>query len=174
MRARTVPLLVIAAAALTACGRGEVQTPAKPLVLWSSGTVKARFPIPPEAAWRPVYQRLRSKDEALRDNHSQWACYSSGRFEEVLRFYATAYGFSARAAGITISPAGEVFSKVRREAARLGHEVPRGPASAGDVRSVRIGQRQDLPMVLIESPYLDLTSGQINRGTLISMCWTEP
>lgn len=174
MRARTLSLVVVAAAALVACGRADVQAPGKPVVLWSSGTVKPRFPIPPEAAWRPVYQRLRGKDEERRGGRSEWACYSSGRFEEVLRFYASAYGFSPRAAGVSSSPAAVVFGKVRREAARLGHKVPAGSPPSGEVRSLMIGQRGDLPMVLIESPYLDLTSGSVRRGTLISMCWTQP
>lgn len=167
-------LVALAAVALAACGRGDVEQPAKPVVLWSSGTVEPRFPIPPEAAWRPVYQRLRQKDEARRHSRSRWACYGSGRFDSVLRFYASAYGFSPAAAEVKSSPAVDAFARVRREAAGLGHVVPSGPSPPGTVRSLTIGQRENLPMLLLESPYLDLTSGKIHHGTLISMCWTRP
>ncbi len=169
---RRLLIAAAVAAALTACGRGDLRVPAKPVVLWSSGTVEPRFPTPPEAAWEPAYQRLRQADEALRGGRSQWACYSSGRFESVLRFYAAAYRFSPSPSGVKSSRAKEVFDKVRQEVAELGHEVPGGPSPEGTVQSLVIAQRQDLPMVRLESPYLDITSGRLRRGTLISLCWT--
>jgi len=166
--------MLLAAVALlpaAACGNRPAPPPPRPVALWESGPAPVEFPLPPGARWAPEYQRLRCKLELRSGTSSRWTCFAGGSFESVLRFYAGRFG--VRADGVTIErrSAAGVFSSVRGTAASLGHTVPPGQRFSGSVRSARLGPAGRLPMVLLESPFLDLETGRVQEGTLISMRW---
>ncbi len=160
-------------AGATGCGRGR-QVPEEAVVLWSPERLEPRFPAPPEAAWEPVYQRLRMAFEAERGGEARWVCYSSDALSDVMAYYAPLYGVAVRKVRVDREPAAGRFETVRLAAADLGHRIPPGPTPSGAVRSVRFGQKGDLPELVLQSPYLDLDSGRVRRGTLISMRWLPP
>ncbi len=169
---RTGAILLAAVALLAAaCGGRPAPPPPHPVVLWESGPAEIEFPLPPGARWVPDYQRLRCKLELRSGTKSRWTCFAGGSFQSVLHFYAGRFGIGADAVTIERRPIAEVFSLVRATAAGLGHTVPGGAGYTGSVRSARLGPAGRLPMVLLESPFLDLETGRVENGTLISMRW---
>ena len=168
--------VVMAALLLTAfgCGQRPTHTPVKPVVLWSAGAPAPEFPVPREARWQPVYQKLRRELAHRSGRDAQWVCFSSGRLHGVLAFYARRYGADPAKVRVTSTPAGAMFATVRKVAASLGHPVPPSPLSAGHVRIVILPQQGNLPHVRLESPFLNLENGQAEKGTLISMRWRKP
>ena len=139
--------------------------------MWSSGPVEPEFPTPPEATWQPLYQKLRGELAARGGHEDRWTCFSSGPLRDVIGFYAGRYQLDPAAIRVVSRPAGEVFSTVRKVSAELGHPVPVHAAGLAPVRSATLAQRGALPMVILESPYLDLATGRVRPGTLISMRW---
>lgn len=164
-------MLLLAAAG---CGRRSVHVPAKPIVLWSAGAPEPEFSLPPEARWQPVYQKLRRELAHRSGKDAQWVCFSSGKLPAVLAFYARKYGPGEAKKRVTSAPAAAMFATVRKVAADLGHPVPPSPVPPGRVRIIILPQRGNLPRVRLESPFLDLETGRVERGTLISMRWRKP
>jgi len=157
-----------------ACGGPPPTPPQQPVVLWQSAPPEPEFPVPPDARWAPLYQRLRCKLEERNGTPYRWTCFAGGKLETVLELYAGRFGIEASSRRIERRRAAEVFRTVRDVAAELGHTVPSGPTASGTVRIARFGAAGRLPMVQLESPYLDLETGKIRNGTLISMRWRPP
>ena len=153
-----------------ACGRQE-PAPHKPVVLWRSTPAGPEFPLPREARWAPTYQRLRCAFEERTESGYRWTCFSSGSFDHVLRFYAGKLGVRPGSVAVDHRPAAEYFDRVQSMATELGHKVPGSPRPRGSVRIVQLWPARGLPLVRLESPWLDLDTGRVHRGTLISMRW---
>ncbi len=153
------------------CGGHPSEPAQKPVVLWQSGLREPEFPLPPEARWAPIYQKLRCKLEGQTGTPYRWTCFAGGDFGTVLHFYAERFGVQPGSVPVERRPVAEVLGIVRGMAARLGHPVPGGREHGGMVRIARLGPSGRLPVVRLESPYLDLDTGALRKGTLISMRW---
>ncbi len=171
---RRMVFIVILVLQAAGCAKAPSHVPAHPVVLWSSGAVVPEFPVPPEAAWRPVYQRLRRKLARRSGSNAQWVCFSSGRLDTVVAFYAHKYGMDPHKLVAASTPAPALFQKIRQVAAGLGYRVPSVRTRRGQVRIVIVPQRGDRPRVRLESPFLNLQTGRTETGTLISMRWRKP
>ncbi len=169
-RTAIIAMLMLGAAG---CAKAPVHHPAKPVVLWTNGASSPEFPVPPEAAWRPVYQKLRRKLAHRSGSNAQWVCFSAGPLKTVASFYARRYGADQGKLRVSSIPAASLFHTVRKTAASLGHTVPPWHRSSGRVRIIVFPQHQNLPRVRLESPFLNLTTGRVESGTLISMSWRK-
>ncbi len=172
---RRVGVALLALIALAGCSRGEETPPEAGVVLWQSERPQPRFPVPPEAAWMPKYQRLRMALTASASGpRQQWACYRGGALEKVVDFYAPLYGLDPAAVVVTREPAASFFATVRSISSRLGAEIPAQTGVAGVVRRVNLPQRGLLPGLILESPFPEPGHGRLDKGTLISLHWQEP
>lgn len=161
-------------ATVAGCSRAPAPVPNGEVVLWHSPRLEPRFPVPPEAAWVPVYQRLRMAMAREAGVDERWTCYRGGSLDEVLAFYAPVYGVNPARVPVQQEPAAHFFATVRSLSARLGHPVLADPHQSGVVHRVVLDQRRDLPMLLLESPFPNPAHGRADRGTLISMRWRNP
>ncbi len=168
---RRAVLVCLALVAAAACDGHARRAADRPVLLWSAPRAGLEFPLPPEAEWRPVYQKLRRELAAREGGNWRWACFSAGDFDRVLSFYRERYGLAAGSVRVTVENGQKVFATVRRVAAGLGHPVPAARGRSRRVRTARLGARGNLPAVMLESPFLDLDTGRVRPGTLISMSW---
>jgi hypothetical protein len=166
--------VVMLLATVPGCSRAPAPVPGGEVVLWRSPQPEPRFPVPPDAAWVPVYERLRMAMAREAGVDDRWACYRGGSLDDVLAFYAPLYGVDPAAVRVSEEPAARFFATVRSVSDHLGHAVPADPNQGGVVRRVVLAQRRDLPMLLLESPFPNPARGRADRGTLISMRWRQP
>jgi len=140
------------------------------VVLWETGVVSPRFPVAPEASWEPVHQRLRRDFEPGVGDGDLLACYGVADLASAVAFYAEAYGIEPEALPWRPIPETDWSAQRAALAGKLGLPIPGGAPPIA--RRAELPQRDDLPTLVLETPWLDASTGEVLPGGLVCLHWS--